>query len=107
MLLGLGLLDTDDIRIAFLHPVKKALAGGGADAVGINTDNSHGLGFLYFMMKHGSITALVHLVMTRADCSQLLKPGPSREILPRCKIINSNFLNWPWPGATSSSVSSH
>jgi hypothetical protein len=39
--LGLGFLDTDNVGILFRHPVEKALAGRGTDAIGIETNNSH------------------------------------------------------------------
>ena len=34
-MLGLGFLDTHDVRLLFVHPVEKALAGRGADSIGV------------------------------------------------------------------------
>jgi hypothetical protein len=41
MMLCLGLLDTNDICVLLVHPLKKALSGSGPDAVGIQCNDSH------------------------------------------------------------------
>src|SRR5690606_9594120 len=41
-LLGLGLLHAEDVGVLGAEPVEEALARGGADAVGVETDDAHG-----------------------------------------------------------------
>ena len=43
VVLGLGLLDADDVGVLPVHPVEEALAGGGTNAVGVQRDDAHGV----------------------------------------------------------------
>ena len=43
VLLGLGLLDAEDVGVLLQEPVEEALPGRRADAVGIEADDAHGV----------------------------------------------------------------